>query len=93
VAWPRASWPSRPFPKPSGSASASAWSASLREANTRPGHRGRPAFTQAVYGSHPYGYEMTEETLARIQVADMQRFTQAHLDPAVPRQGQHRRAP
>ena len=36
------------------------------------------AFTQAVYGSHPYGYEMTEETLARITLADM-RAQQARL--------------
>ena len=37
-----------------------------------PGHLAGRAFAQAVYGSHPYGYEMTEATLARISVADMQ---------------------
>jgi zinc protease len=29
-------------------------------------------FSQAVYGSHPYGFETTPESLARISVADMQ---------------------
>lgn len=45
--------------------------ASLREANTRPATIAGKAFVQAVYGGHPYGYEMTEESLARISVADM----------------------
>jgi len=44
----------------------------LKEANTRPGTLAGRAFSQAVYGSHPYGYEMTEATLAKIEVADMQ---------------------
>jgi zinc protease len=46
--------------------------ASLREANTRPATLAGRAFAKAVYGTHPYGYEMTEETLARIEVTDMQ---------------------
>ena len=46
--------------------------ASIREANTRPATVAARAFSQGVYGTHPYGYEMTEETLARISVADMQ---------------------
>jgi zinc protease len=45
--------------------------ASIREANTRPATIAGRAFNQAVYGSHPYGYEMTEESLARIEVAQM----------------------
>ena len=45
--------------------------ASLREANTRPGTIASRTFFQAVYGGHPYGYDMTEETLARIGVQDM----------------------
>jgi len=45
--------------------------ASIREANTRPATVAARAFGQAVYGSHPYGYEMTEATLARIAVADL----------------------
>lgn len=45
--------------------------AALREANTRPATLAARAFSAAVYGSHPYGFEMTEATLARISVADM----------------------
>lgn len=45
--------------------------ASLKESNTRPATIAGRTFTQAVYGGHPYGYEMTEETLARIDTAQM----------------------
>jgi zinc protease len=45
--------------------------ASLKEANTRPATLAGRAYTQAVYGSHPYGAESTEETLGRISAADM----------------------
>lgn len=48
--------------------------AAVRESNTRPGTVAGKAYAAAVYGSHPYGYEMTEESLARIQVADMRQF-------------------
>ena len=43
----------------------------LKEANTRPATVAGRAFAQAVYGTHPYGFEMTEATLANIDVADM----------------------
>jgi len=56
-------------------------SAAIREANTRPGTVAARAFAQAVYGAHPYGYEMTEETLARISVADMQALHARALQP------------
>lgn len=46
-------------------------SASLREANTRPATVAARRFAKAVYGDHPYGQEMTEATLAGIEVADM----------------------
>lgn len=48
--------------------------ASLKEAYTRPGNVAGRAFSQGVYGSHPYGFEPTEATLGRISVADMQQF-------------------
>lgn len=51
--------------------------ASIREANTRPGTVAGRAFQQAVYGTHPYGYDTTEESLARITVQDMRNFYQA----------------
>ena len=46
--------------------------AALKESYTRPGSVAGRAYSQAVYGQHPYGYEMTEATLARISVADLQ---------------------
>ncbi len=46
-------------------------SASIRESRTRPGTLAGLAFSQAVYGAHPYGYETTPESLARIGVADL----------------------
>lgn len=45
--------------------------ASLREANTRPATIAGRAFSQAVYGTHPYGFDVTEETLSKITVQDM----------------------
>ena len=48
--------------------------ASLKEADTKPAtHAGR-AFQAAVYGSHPYGYELTAAALERIGTADMQSY-------------------
>ena len=46
-------------------------SAALREANTRPATVASRTFFAAVYGGHPYGYDTTEESLARISVPDM----------------------
>lgn len=55
--------------------------ASLKEAETRPATVAARAFGQAVYGSHPYGQEMTAATLARIRVQDMQRHHAATVLP------------
>ena len=46
--------------------------ASWKEANTRPAVQAGRAYSAAVYGSHPYGFESTPDTWARISVADMQ---------------------
>ncbi|WP_295956621.1 pitrilysin family protein [Rhodoferax sp.] len=48
--------------------------AQLKESATRPATVAGRAFAAAVYGTHPYGYELTAETLARIQTADMRAF-------------------
>ena len=48
--------------------------ANLKESYTRPGNVAGRAFSQGVYGNHPYGFEPTEATLGRISVADMQQF-------------------
>jgi zinc protease len=55
--------------------------AALKEANTRPATLAARAFSAAVYGTHPYGYETTEATLARISVADMQAFYRTLVQP------------
>ena len=51
--------------------------ASIREANTRPATIAARAFNESVFGSHPYGFDTTEETLARISVQDMRDFYRA----------------
>ena len=48
--------------------------ASLKESYNRPGNVAGRAYSQAVYGNHPYGFEPTEATLGRISVSDMQQF-------------------
>jgi len=55
--------------------------AALREANTRPATIAGRSFKQAVYGSHPYGNDTDEKTLARITVADMQAWHAKYLRP------------
>ena len=55
--------------------------AALKEANTRPSTLVARAFSAAVYGQHPYGFEMTSETLARINVVDMQTFYRDMVQP------------
>ena len=45
--------------------------ASVKEANTRPATLVSRAYNQSVYGQHPYGFEMTEETLKRISAHHM----------------------
>ncbi|QTD46697.1 M16 family metallopeptidase [Ottowia testudinis] len=46
-------------------------SASIKESRTRPGTIAGLAYNKAVYGGHPYGFETTPESLARIATADM----------------------
>lgn len=60
------------FPEPIWQRERERLNAAIRESNTRPATLAGRAYSQAVYGTHPYGYEMTEATLARISVADMQ---------------------
>ena len=55
--------------------------ASMKEANTRPATLAGRAYSSAVYGTHPYGFEATAATLARINVADMHA---AHAAGVVP---------
>lgn len=48
--------------------------AQLKESYTRPSSVASRAYGKAVYGSHPYGHEVTPASLERISVADMQAF-------------------
>jgi zinc protease len=54
-------------------------SASLKEANTRPATVAARRFASAVYGTHPYGNELNEETLQRMDMAAMQKFYTTHI--------------
>ncbi len=56
-------------------------SAAIKEANTRPATLAARAFNTAVYGQHPYGFEMTQETLDRISVADMKTVYATLIQP------------
>jgi len=55
--------------------------ASIREANTKPATIAGHAYAAAVYGSHPYGYETTEESIARITVEDMRQAYRRQIEP------------
>ena len=68
-AWPQAVW----------QRDRQRWLATLKEAETRPGTHAERAFSQAVYGDHPYGYEVTAATLDTITVNDMRGFYRRHM--------------
>jgi zinc protease len=55
--------------------------ADIKESNTRPATLAGRAFNQAVYGTHPYGFETTEANLTAISVADMQAVYSALVLP------------
>ncbi|KAF1018307.1 MAG: putative zinc protease [Paracidovorax wautersii] len=57
------------------------WIAALREADTRPGTQAGRAFRQALYPTHPYGYEATAQTLARITADDLRAFHARAIQP------------
>ncbi len=59
------------FPEPVWQRERERMNAAIKESNTRPATLAGRAYSQALYGTHPYGYEMTEATLARIGVAEM----------------------
>lgn len=56
-------------------------SAAIQESRTRPGTVAAIAFAKAVYGAHPYGYDTTPETLARIDVGGMKARYAAMIAP------------
>ena len=69
------------FPEPIWLRDRERTSALIREANTRPGTVAGRAFAAAVYGSHPYGFDTTEASLATIGVAEMRDYYRRHVQP------------
>lgn len=55
--------------------------AAIKEANTRPATLAQRGFDQAVYGTHPYGYDTTEASLQRIEVAHMAALYRQSIQP------------
>ena len=55
--------------------------AAIKEANTKPGTIAGRTFAKDVYGSHPYGFDTSEQSLARIEVPDMRAFYARHVAP------------
>jgi len=55
------------------------WIAALKEEDTRVGSVAGKKFTQAVYSTHPYGYQPTEESLATISTSILQSFHKRHI--------------
>ncbi len=53
--------------------------AALKESDTRPATLARRAYATAVYGGHPYGYELTEAGVANITTSDMRAFYRASV--------------
>ncbi len=62
------------WPEPVWESERARWSAAIKESYTRPGPVAAKAFATALYGTHPYGQRPSEDTLARIGVADLQAF-------------------
>lgn len=55
--------------------------AALKESDTRPATVAGRAFAAGVYGTHPYGFEMSEATLSQIDVADMKALYASLITP------------
>ena len=53
--------------------------AALKESDTRPSTQARRAFNQAVYSGHPYGREVSADSVSSISVQDMRAFYTAHV--------------
>jgi zinc protease len=49
-------------------------SAAIKEADTRPGTIASKAFRKDVYGTSPYGYQTTVDSLTKIDISAMQEF-------------------
>jgi len=55
--------------------------AALKEANSQPGTQAQRAFSRAVYGQHPYGFEPDEASVKSISTTDLRQFHARYLKP------------
>lgn len=69
------------FPEPIWGRERERIGAAIREANTRPATQAAKAFSAAVYGQHPYGFDTTELSIGRTSVADMRQFYTRLIQP------------
>jgi zinc protease len=67
------------FPAPLWQRDTERISASIKEANTKPATLVGRRFNAAVYSGHPYGNELTEDSLRRINVEAMRSFYATHV--------------
>lgn len=59
------------------------WLASIKEANTKPANLASKAYSQAVYGTHPYGAQVDEQSLQNLTTSLMAQFHASHLHPCL----------
>jgi zinc protease len=59
------------------------WVASIKEANTKPATLANRAYNKALFGDHPYGAEVDEASLRRIDTALMAKFHADHFKPCL----------
>jgi len=69
------------FPEPIWLRERQRLAAAIRESNTKPATVAAHAYAHAVYGTHPYGYETTEESIAHIGVQDMRDIYRRGIEP------------
>lgn len=59
------------------------WVASIKEANTKPATLANRAYNKALFGDHPYGAEVDEASLRRIDTMLMAKFHADHFKPCM----------
>jgi len=59
------------------------WVASIKEANTKPATVANRAYNQALFGDHPYGAEVDEGSLRRIDTRQMAQLHARHFKPCL----------
>lgn len=67
------------FPEPVWARERDRLVAGWRQSQTRPNVVANRHFNEAIFGSHPYGFEPRPETWARMQVGDLRDFYRHHV--------------